>query len=127
MAKPAPDRVRVSGPLAAFADGFVVDLVEQGYRLWPAQAHVEFLACVSRWMQDEGVDAAQLTPRAVERFVAERRRAGYRSRLSSKSLRPLLGYLDRLGVLAAGAGESPSPVERLLAEFRDYLLVERGV
>jgi hypothetical protein len=28
MAKPASDRVRVSGPLAAFADGFFVDLVE---------------------------------------------------------------------------------------------------
>ncbi|MGB0094239.1 MAG: hypothetical protein WBP81_17130 [Solirubrobacteraceae bacterium] len=36
MAKPAPDRVRVSGPLAVFADGFFVELVEQGYRLWPA-------------------------------------------------------------------------------------------
>ena len=34
MAEPAPDRVRVNGPLAAFADGFLVDLVEQrGYRL----------------------------------------------------------------------------------------------
>ena len=50
MAMPAPDRVRVSGPLAAFADGFLVDLVEQqGYRLWPAQRHLEFLASVSRW------------------------------------------------------------------------------
>ena len=49
MAMPAPDRVRVSGPLAAFADGFLVDLVEQqGYRLWPAQRHLEFLASVSR-------------------------------------------------------------------------------
>lgn len=127
MAKPAPDRVRVSGPLAAFADGFFGDLVEQGYRLWPAQAHLEFLACVSRWMQDERVDVAELTPKAVERFVAERRQVGYRSWLSSKSLRPLLGYLDRLGVLPAGGGEPRSPVERLLAEFRDYLLVERGV
>jgi hypothetical protein len=48
MAKPAPDRVRVSGPLVAFADGFLLDLVEQGYRLWPAQRHLEFLASVSR-------------------------------------------------------------------------------
>jgi integrase/recombinase XerD len=127
MAKPAPDRVRVSGPLAAFADGFFVDLVEQGYRLWSAQAHLEFLACASRWMEAEGLGVAQLTPLAVERFVAERRQVGYRSRLSSKSLRPLLGYLDRLGVLPAGDSETLTPVERLLAGFRDYLLVERGV
>ena len=127
MAKPAPDRVRVSGPLAAFADGFFVDLVEQGYRLWPAQRHLEFLASVSRWMEAEGLGVEELTSRAVERFVAERRRVGYRSSVSPKSLRPLLGYLGRLGVLPAGDGEPLTPVDRLLAEFRRYLLTERGV
>src|SRR4051812_7198220 len=127
MAMPAPDRVRVSGPLSAFADGFVADLVEQGYRLWPAQAHLEFLASVSRWMEPEGLVVSELTPRAIERFVADRRRAGYRSRVSPKSLRSLLAYLGELGVLPDGDDEPLTPVEQLLAEFRDYLLVERGV
>ena len=127
MAEPAPDRVRVSGPLAAYADGFFVDLVEQGYRLWPAQRHLEFLASVSRWMEAEGLGVDELTSRAVARFVAERRRVGYRSSVSPKSLRPLLGYLDRLGVLPAGDSEPLTPVDRLLADFRGYLLVERGV
>ena len=127
MAKPAPDRVRVSGPLSAFADGCLVDLVEQGYRLWPAQRHLYFVASVSRWMETEGVGVAELTPAAVERFVAERRRAGYRSSVSPKSLRPLLAYLGGLGVLPVGDGEPLTPVERLLAEFRDYLLVERAL
>jgi integrase/recombinase XerD len=128
MAEPAPDRVRVSGPLAAFADGFLVDLVEQqGYRLWPAQRHLEFLASLSRWMETEGVGVAELTPAAVERFVAERRRAGYRSSVSPKSLRPLLAYLGGLGVLPAGDGEPLTLLEKLLAEYRDYLLVERAL
>ena len=127
MAKPAPDRVRVSGPLAAFADGFFVDLVEHGYRLWPAQAHLEFLASVSRWMEAEGLVVGELTPTVVERFVAERRWAGYRSRVSPKRLRPLLAYLGALGLLRAGDGEPLTPVEQLLAEFRDYLLMERGL
>jgi hypothetical protein len=35
--QPAPERVRVSGPLAGFADGFRVDLLERGYSLWGAQ------------------------------------------------------------------------------------------
>jgi integrase/recombinase XerD len=127
MAEPAPDRVRVSGPLAPFADGFFVDLVDQGYRLWPAQAHLEFLASVSRWMETEGLGVAQLTSKAVERFVAERRRAGYRSRLSTKGLRPLLGYLGHLGVLPGDDGETLLPVDVLLSEYRGYLLVERGL
>src|SRR4051812_17548635 len=127
MAKPAPDRVRVTGPLAVFADGFLEDLVGQGYRLWPAQAHLEFLASVSRWMASEELGVEELTPRAVERFVAERRRGGYRSSVSPKPLRPLLDHLGRLGVLPADNGDPPTPIDRLLAEFRDYLLVERGV
>ena len=127
MAEPAPDRVRVSGPLAAFADGFLVDLVEQGYRLWPAQKHLYFLASVSRWMETERVGVGELTPGVVERFVADPQRAAYRGRLFSKSLRPLLAYLGGLGVLPAGDGEPLTPVEELLAEFRDYLLVERAL
>jgi len=67
-----------------------------------------------------------MTPRAVERFVAERLRMGYRSKVSPKSMRPLLRYLGGLGMLPAGEGEPLSPVERLVAEFRDYLLVGRG-
>ncbi len=63
-------------------------------------------------METEGVGVAELTPAAVERFVAERRRAGYRSSVSPKSLRPLLGYLGRLGVLPAGDGEPLTPVDR---------------
>ena len=127
MAEPAPDRVRVSGPLAAFADGYLVDLVEQGYRLWPAQKHLYFLASVSRWMETEDVGVAELTPGVVERFVADPQRAAYRNRLCSKSLRPLLAYLGGLGVLPVGDGEPLTPVEQLLAEFRDYLLVERAL
>ena len=94
MAKPAPDRVRVSGPLAAFADGFLVDLVEQGYRLWPAQRHLYFLASVSRWMETEDVGVAELTPGVVERFVAERRRVGYRSRLCLEEPAPVAGAIS---------------------------------
>ena len=34
--QPAPERVRLSGPLARFADGFRVDLIERGCSLWRA-------------------------------------------------------------------------------------------
>jgi integrase/recombinase XerD len=62
----------------------------------------------------------------VERYLVWRRQQGYLSSLSPKSLRRLVGYLDGLGVLAPGA-VVVSPLERLLGEFRDYLLQERGM
>jgi integrase/recombinase XerD len=127
MSEPAPDRVRVSGPLAMFADGFCGHLVEQGHSLWSAQAHLALVAHVSRWMESEGLDVAQFTPQAVERFVAERRRQGYVTKVSPKSLRPLLGYLDGLGALRPGEDAVGTPVEQLLEAFCGYLLEERGL
>ena len=124
--QPAPERVRVSGPLARFADGFRVDLIERGYSLWRAQEQLYLLAHVSRWMEAEGLELAVLTPATLERYFVWRRRQGYRKSLSPLSLRRLLGYLDGLGVLPADDAV-PSPVDGLLAEFRRYLLQERGV
>jgi len=123
---PTPDRVRVSGPLARLADGFRVDLIERGYSLWGAQEQLYLLAHVSRWMESEGLELGALSPVALERYFVWRREQGYLSGLSPKSLRRLLGYLDRLGVLSR-EDAVPSPVERLLGEFRGYLLVERGL
>jgi integrase/recombinase XerD len=124
MAEPAPDRVRVSGPLGLFAGGFRVHLVEQGYSLWSAQFQLLLAAHLSRWMEAEGLDVTELTPLVVERFLAERRRQGYVTKLSPKGIRPLLGYLDGLGVLPAGE-DVRTPVDRLIEEFRRYLLEER--
>lgn len=127
MSGPALDRVRVIGPLAGFADGFGVHLDEQGYSLSGAREQLYLLAQVSRWMEAEGLDLAALTSAAVlGRYVVWRREQGYRSGLSPKSLRRVLGYLDGLGVVARDDAVG-SPVEGLLAAFGCYLLQERGL
>jgi integrase/recombinase XerD len=124
--QPAPERVRVSGPLAGFAGGFRDDLLGQGYSLWGAQAQLYLLAHVSRWMEFGGLEVEALTPGNLERYFGWRRRQGYLKSLSPLSLRRLLGYLDGLGVLPADDAVV-SPVEQLLAGFRRYLLEERGM
>jgi site-specific recombinase XerD len=124
--QPAPERVVVGGPLARFADGFRVDLIERGYSLWRAGEQLHLLAHVSRWMEAEGLELAGLTPARLEGYFVWRRREGYRKSLSPLSLRRLLGYLDGLGVLPVDDADA-SPVDVLLAEFRRYLLRERGV
>jgi integrase len=127
MTKPRPDRVRVSGPLASFADGFGACLAEQGYTPCAVQFDLQLLAHLSRWMQAEGVDAGALSPVVAERFLVERRRQGYASRISPKGLRPLLGFLDGAGVLPAAEAVARTPADRLLEEFCGYLRDERGL
>ncbi len=127
MTKPRPDRVRVSGPLAPFADGYSMHLAEAGYLPASVQAHLQRLAQVSRWMEDEGLDVGGLSLGALERFLIARRYQGYVSSLSMRALHPLLGHLDRLGVLSATAPGTVREVDRLVEEFRDYLAQERGL
>ena len=74
----APDRVRVSGPLARFADGFRVDLLERGYSLWGAQEQLYLLAHVSRWMEVRGARGRGVDAGGLERYFVWRRRQGYR-------------------------------------------------
>ena len=114
MTEPRSDRVRVSGPLSVFAEGYSVDLAEQGYLPASARAHLGLLGQLSRWMADVGLVVDVLSPSSVERFLTERRHRGYVSSLSLAKLRPLLGYLERLGVVRVTAPVVGNEVDRLI-------------
>jgi site-specific recombinase XerD len=123
-----PSRVRVSGPLEVFASGFVAELARLGYRRTPATFQLQLMAHASRWLQSVGFGAGELTSEVVERFLAERRAAGYTNYVTPRALAPLLGYLRGLGVApAASPRVAVGAVDVLLADYRDYLAVERGL
>lgn len=123
-----PSRVRISGPLEAFAEGFAAELERLGYRRTPATFQLQLMAHASRWLEGEGLGATGLTTTVVERFLEERRAAGYTDRITSRAMVPLLGYLRGLGVVPAAAPRvAVGAVEVLLGEYRDYLAVERGL
>jgi len=122
-------KVRMSAPLAPFAAGFSGELARLGYTALSARLQLQLMAHVSRWLASERLDAAALTPAAVDRFLAARRAAGYANHRTAKSLAPLLGYLR-----AAGAAPPPpppavasTPLEALVERYRRYLLAERGL
>jgi integrase/recombinase XerD len=121
-------RVGVPGPLAPFAAGFVAELSRQGFMPETIAKHVDLLAALSGSLQAEGVAASGLSSEVAERFCSARRTAGYRTRRTTRSLGPLLGYLRGLGV-APPASEPAcvGPVEELLSRFRRYLEQERGL
>lgn len=124
-----PSRVRVTGPLTPFADGFRAQLAGLGYARSSAVNQMKLLAHLSRWMTSEGLSAAELTPEQTERFVLARRAAGYRTHfLSVRGLRPLLGYLRELNAVPEPApGVAETPLDELLDAYRSYLLTERSL
>src|SRR2546429_7174567 len=91
-------RVRVTGPLAVYAEGFRADLAAQGYVAESADRNLRTLAHVSRWMDGQGISAGQLSAARLEEFVEARRREGYHHALSIRAVMPLISYLRRLGV-----------------------------
>jgi integrase/recombinase XerD len=123
-----PSRVRVRGPLGVFAPGFAAELERVGYRRVPVVFQLQLMAHASRWLESEGVGVEALTTEVVERFLASRRAAGYTNYVTPRAVAPLLGYLRVLGVApSASPVIAVGAVEVLLAGYREYLLVERGL
>lgn len=114
-----------SGPLTAFEAGFREQLVDRGYARSSVLSHVTLLRHLSRWLAARDLTVDGLTGDRVDAFLAERRRAGYRVRCSRRGLRPLLSYLEGLGVLPATV--PTGPMEVLLEEFVEHLSEERGL
>lgn len=121
-------RVGVSGPLAEYAAGFAAYLAEAGYTPLSAANQVRLLAHLSRWLEDRGLAAEELTGQRVQEFLTARRAAGYTCRLSVRGLAPLLGCLRGLGVVPGPGHPVPAgAMDVLLDRYRSYLAVERGL
>jgi integrase/recombinase XerD len=123
-----PSRVRVVAPLAPYAGGFCVELIERGWAPSSALQQMKLMACLSRWMAAEQVGVGELSPERVQRFVAWRCAAGYRHFRSSRGLAPLLSYLRALGVAPEPVAPlADGPIDVLVERYRAYLLGERGL
>jgi integrase/recombinase XerD len=117
----------VRGPLEPHVIGFADELLRQGYSRTSAAQHVCFLAHLDRWMSAEGIELDGLGGPVIERYLVQRRSAGYVEYRSVRALRPLLDFLAPLGVLPIPQEVPPGPVEDLLDRYRAYLVGERGL
>ena len=117
----------VRGPLEPYVEGFAAELCGQGYTRNSAEGHVCFVAHLDRWLLAEGLGVEDLGGATIERYLGERRAAGYVLYLSANAMRPLLEFLAPLGVLPTEPPTRVDPVEELVSRYRDYLLTERGL
>jgi hypothetical protein len=76
VATRGPSQVRVSGPLAPYADGFRAALDARGFSPWSQMFYLHLLADVSRWLGRHGLDASGLTDANTSAFRQDRRSRG---------------------------------------------------
>lgn len=122
-----PSRVRITGPLSPFAEGFAAELAHQGYRPNAVANQLQLIAHLSRWLTARGMDAGSLSSETFGEFLAARRAAGYTLWLSQRALMPFLGYLRHCGFTLPPSQPQLSPSEEWLARYRRYLLEARAL
>lgn len=85
----------VRGPLEPYAPGFAEELLRQGYSRVGAEQHLCFIAHLDRWMSRHAVRVGELDAAVLDRYLAERRAAGYVQYNSVKALARCWGSSDR--------------------------------
>jgi integrase/recombinase XerD len=121
-------KTQFGGPLAPYVDGLREELSALGYAPSTVTSHLGLWAQLSRWLEREGLDPGELTAATIEGFLAERRRThGYLYTFAALS--PGLEFLRRVGAVPGvqAVTEPGSAVEAIERQFRNYLLVERGL
>ena len=117
---------RVPGPLAAEVHVFRAELAREGYTERASQDNAYVLACLSRWLEAEGLAPSELSGDQLEQFAAARREEGYRRWRTVRSLRLLLRYLRAKGLVPdEEQPEAGGPAGQILDAFGCYLRTER--
>jgi integrase/recombinase XerD len=117
----------VVGPLEPYAAGFAADLKRQGYTDNSAVCQLGWIAHLSRWMADQRIDAVDLAPPMIDRYLTAIHARGRRRPRSAKAFVPLLIHLQKAGVALSSAPMVLTPAEALLDRFQAYLFGERAM
>jgi integrase/recombinase XerD len=120
-------KVVMPGPLAPFAERYRLELLARGYTAHSAVNESRQVAHLSRWLEDRGQEAGDVSGELIEEFLAWRRQAGHARSQSRPGLLCLLEVLRSAGVAAEPAARPVSAAEVLLGSFERYLLAERGL
>src|ERR1035437_7439199 len=89
--------VHVTGPLAPYAQQFRSLLTQRGYTPLTRVSQLQVMVHLSKWLRAGELDAGDLTPERVDKYLAQRRTDGYSSFFSRASLTQLLDVLAGCG------------------------------
>jgi site-specific recombinase XerD len=112
------------GPYIRGFEGWLLDL---GYTPGTVRNMLKQVGQLGRWMSAQPLGASQLDAGSITAFVSASRLGGQRQVPTVRSFGPLLDFLDCEGVLTAVEVVAPTPVEALTADYRTWLVHERGL
>jgi len=126
-AKSRVRKVVVNGPLAPFVTAYRAELHELGYAPLGIVKQLRQVVRLSRWLEQSGIEPANLTGEVLERFLAVGAGDGAETPWAP-GLMAMLVVLRR-GEVAGEAGQDgpASSSDWLLISFRRHLLAERGL
>lgn len=118
----------ISGPLAAFADGYASELTRIGYAPESVRLQMKVFADLNHWLSQQRMVAADLRSGNLDRFLRDRRAAGHTKYTTFKAVRPILEYLQQLQAAPQETKDATAgPVEVVLEQFWRYLTIERAL
>lgn len=110
------------GPLLAYRDRLRDLLIDGGYAPSTITAYDGLLAALADWPPVRRLGEPPLHERALRRMFASGVRRGECSAAAARQAGYLVRHLRAVGAIAI---EEPTEAERVMAEFRGYLLSER--
>jgi site-specific recombinase XerD len=127
------DRIVLSrvpeGPLAVYVRPFAEFLSAQGYGLQSMHRQVDLAACVSRWLQREGIALPHITAEHAKQYLQYRARQIKLHPGDAAALQHVLAFLHREGVVAAETlpVRRLTPAEHWTQEYAHHLREVRGL
>jgi integrase/recombinase XerD len=118
--------VRIAGPLVPYLDGFRAELAAYGYTGLSAANQLRLMADLSRWLDRTRLVVEQVDRGVVARFLAKRRRTHTQFN-TDRAIKPLLRYLEDIGVVVLESAPDRRPKREVLRAYERYLVEERAV
>jgi integrase/recombinase XerD len=116
----------LSGPLGDIAVGFEEDLARQGYSETGRYEQLRLLRALSGWLEEHDLGIDAVGGERVGAFLKARRELGSKLH-TTRSLAPLVEYLNAVGLLETSERPAMGAYEAFVEQYRRYLRVERGL
>jgi site-specific recombinase XerD len=117
---------RKSGVLAGEVEPYRAWLLARGYAPGTVRWLLRDLSQLGVWLATRGLPGSEITEADVGELFAARREQGRRRVPGARGIGRLLAFLSERGLLADRRVDL-SALERLLAEFRHWMVHERGL